>query len=222
MERLDYFVKEDRVAVYLSMSLYKSAREYCRNNLVILDLGCGFGWGTKYLSQQGVVYGVDIDKETIAKVKDRYKNDKELKFICADALNLPFGNEKFDLVVSIENIEHVKDQTGYIKEVKRVLKKGGTLILSTPNREHLGHKIRRLLKYEAAKNPFHLHEFSENELSELLVRNGFQIVKKERFLFCLPLRLLKYVEKSSLLVRCVTKFTLPGCNCGFLVVGRLK
>ena len=222
LERLDYFHDKDKVAINLSMRNYNFCQKFSPEDSEILDLGCGFGWGTDYLSQKGRCVGVDINRKTIEEARKRYGRNKKVKFVVADALRLPFKNEQFDVVVSIENIEHVNDQRKYIEEAKRVLKKGGLLIVSTPNGEHFGHRLRKLVGVKQHGNPFHLHEFSEDELAALLEDDGFRIIKKKRALFILPITVLSFIERNNLLMRLVTAFTLPGFNTDFLTVACKK
>jgi len=199
LERLDYLSKKNKnkVIVFLFKKLYEFSRKNCPENFLILDIGCGFGWGTKYLSLKGHVYGVDIDQETVFKTRKRYKSCQKIKFLAADALKLPFKDRKFDVIVSIENIEYVFDTNGYLKEMKRVIKKNGILVVSTPNKSHLGHRLKQLIGVDYWVNPFHPVEFSEKELSTLLEKNGFKVKKTRRFLLILPLFILNFVEKSN-------------------------
>ena len=81
-----------------------------------------------------------------------------------EAAKLPFEDDFFDVVVSFETIEHIIDYDKFVLEIKRVLKPGGQLILSTPNR--LATKIL------AIKNPYHIKEFSPDELKTALKTFG--------------------------------------------------
>jgi len=109
----------------------------------ILDVGCGVGFYANYLKRRykrADVYGVDISKTALAKGKKLYK---DIKFKRADAeVKLPFKDKKFDLVVSGNHIEHLVDVDGYLRELNRVTRKGGVMILTTPN---LGSWLNRIL-----------------------------------------------------------------------------
>jgi len=83
-------------------------------------------------------------------------------FVCCDATKLPFSGSSFDVVVSFETIEHVKSPRAFLAESKRVLKQGGLLILSTPNKEVVSPLFRKPL------NRFHLKEFTSKELQEMV------------------------------------------------------
>ena len=127
----------------------------------VLDIACGSGYGAAMLVESGAkeVVGGDIDDEVIRAAKDRYKNSN-LNFEKVNAEELFFNDEYFDVVVSFETIEHIKDYKKYLSEIKRVLRPGGLLIISTPNRK-ITHRL-------GINNPYHIKEFILNELREEL------------------------------------------------------
>ena len=82
----------------------------------------------------GPALGVDLSDETIAEASARYPS---ARFVAADALAWDHPGDTFDLVVSHEVLEHLDDQAAYLRVAHRLLKKGGHLILTTPNRSAL-------------------------------------------------------------------------------------
>ena len=99
----------------------------------ILDIGCGDGVLSYMLAKEGAkVSGVDLSDIAIAYAKEKTKN-MQIEFRQASAYELPFDIE-FDAIVSSDVIEHLQDVNQYIKEIKRVTKKGGIIALSTPIR----------------------------------------------------------------------------------------
>jgi len=101
----------------------------------ILDVACGTGYGSGYLARRGAkwVIGSDISPEAVSYAV-RYYKDEKTEFVLADATRLPFSNNSFDAVVSFETIEHIKEYERFLSECRRVLKKEGVFICSTPNR----------------------------------------------------------------------------------------
>jgi len=139
------------------------AREFIANKRV-LEIGCGTGYGANYLSELASrVVAVDTSKECISYFQDKYGKDN-LFFLLADALNLPFKDDSFDIVVSFQVIEHIKPKEvlNYLREIKRVLKTGGIFLVSTPN------KRLRLLPFQKSWNPEHKKEYKDKELKKLL------------------------------------------------------
>jgi ubiquinone/menaquinone biosynthesis C-methylase UbiE len=103
----------------------------------ILDLGCGRGSGTLMIrnsyDKKVRVFGVDIDKKNIDLANKLYGRD--CKFILAKGEDLPFKNNFFDIVCSGEVLEHVINLNKTLSEVNRVLKRGGSFIITFPNEE---------------------------------------------------------------------------------------
>lgn len=99
------------------------------------------------------------------------------------AEKIPFKAVQFDSLMAGELIEHLHHPEKFVKEARRVLKKGGTVIITTPNRKSLINRLTRA--YHA---PLHFSLFSIPELTGLLEKNGFSVEQ----LFCLP-----YNEESS-------------------------
>jgi SAM-dependent methyltransferase len=120
-----------------------------------LDVACGSGMGTKYLSVSGAAssVGLDIDPTVVSFASKRYA---DCKFAQCDVTKLCIADASIDIVVSFETIEHIKDQAKFLNECYRVLKPGGVLICSTPN---------QMLSKWAPQNPFHVHELTVSEFT---------------------------------------------------------
>ncbi|MCY9664840.1 glycosyltransferase [Paenibacillus alginolyticus] len=141
---------------------YLSITELVKGKIV-LDAACGEGYGSSILSDTASkVIGIDISDETIQHARTSYIKEN-LSFQTASIENLPIENHSMDVIVSFETIEHVNEtlQKTFLKEIKRVLKHDGILIISTPNK----HIYSDLRNYQ---NPFHIKEFYKEELNEFL------------------------------------------------------
>ncbi len=139
------------------LARYQFALNYVFENNKILDVPCGSGYGTKLLSLKGAeVKGVDISKKAIGHAKEFFSDDKN-SFIVGDMekLNevLP-ENGNFDVIVSFEGIEHIKNAEIFLDEIKRLLKKDGRFIISTPRKPH--------------GSPYHFKEYLLDEFKTLL------------------------------------------------------
>ncbi len=129
----------------------------------VLDIACGDGYGTEILSKEAEkVIGIDIDSVTIQKAKEKYKNEN-LDYIVGNVINIPLSNHSIDIVISFETIEHVeeKQQKLFLDEIKRVLKKDGILVISTPNKTIYSDRY----QYH---NKWHKKEFYKKEFEEFL------------------------------------------------------
>jgi ubiquinone/menaquinone biosynthesis C-methylase UbiE len=139
---------------------YVCIQELCSNKIV-LDVACGEGYGSAILSQKAKsVFGVDISEVAINHASNNYKF-KNLKFIKGNAIKLDFENNYFDLVVSYETLEHFDNHEDFLIEIKRVLKKDGILIISTPDK----------LNYtdmQGYHNPYHVKELYKDEFTNLI------------------------------------------------------
>lgn len=143
------------------LAAYRYAASYVNRKKSVLDLGCSDGYGSFLIAKKSKeTIALDVDENTIESARKKY-NMANLKFVLGSALSLKWNN-KFDIVVSFQVIEHLSDVELYLREIKKVLKKGGTFIVSTPNR------LLRLKNGEKPWNKFHVHEFEKEELKQIL------------------------------------------------------
>jgi SAM-dependent methyltransferase len=148
------------------------ARYWCASQLAagkrVLDAGCGTGYGLAMLLAEGPesVTGVDLSEEAVAEAGRRLGDDAEL--VRADVRDLPFEEDSFDMVVCFEVIEHVERQRDALDELKRVLRPGGMLLISSPNRD-----------VYPPGNPHHVREYRPEELQAEL-EERFENVKLYR------------------------------------------
>lgn len=150
------------------------------SNKKVLDVGCGFGYLTKIiLNNNNDVSAIETSDEAI-----KYIKSLGIKVYDYD-LNLDWAEkikDKFDVVVNTEVIEHVFDTDKLLNNIYKVLKKGGYLIISTPNVASLGRRLMLLfgvnpiLEYTSRKKDAgHIRYFTHKNLSELLKEHGFEI-----------------------------------------------
>lgn len=137
---------------------YFSISQHC-NDKIVMDFGCGFGYGAFLLSGTSKkVIGVDIEQAIISQCIKKYKSKNLIFQLIESDKKIPYKDSFFDIVVSSQVIEHVKDVTSYLIELKRILKANGKLFIITPNRNH------RLLPFQKPWNPNHMREYSLEEL----------------------------------------------------------
>ncbi len=132
----------------LHLRRYELALPYAAGKRVV-DCACGVGYGAAMLLEQGgagSVVGLDIDPRAVDYASRRYGR-VGLTFRTASATATGLADRWADVVTSFETIEHVEDPAAAIDELARILVRGGTLILSTPNdwgvTEHHAHSFTR-------------------------------------------------------------------------------
>lgn len=155
----------------------------------ILDVGCGLGNYTKLFSvNNNEVTGIDIidfrDKEC----------SKYFHFIKYDGKLMPFKDEAFDVVTSLDVIEHVKDDLNFVKEIRRVQRKNGKLLIATPNRDRLVNALLQLVgkppvfpmivqEEGIGGKSIHYREYTGVELLDLFLKVGFKDIYIDYFWF---------------------------------------
>jgi SAM-dependent methyltransferase len=127
--------------------------------LDVLDAACGVGYGSAVIARSGAksVVGIDVDAQTVAYAREHFAHPR-VAFAEANAEQLAQLGQTFDVVVSFETIEHLREPIRFLAEVRRVLRPGGRFICSTPNRDFAGKEAKNA-------NPYHLSEMSFAEFS---------------------------------------------------------
>jgi len=163
----------------------RRVREYIiskipKNVYSILDVGCGKGWvAQEFLAKGKKVYSLDISVTNPAIVKKLYPVENNFA-ITADSYHLPFTDNTFDTVIASEIIEHVVDPASFVKELFRVVKKGGSLIITTPYKEKLVYYLCIHCNQKTPANA-HIHSFDENKLQNLYSGNDLENFKYATF-----------------------------------------
>jgi SAM-dependent methyltransferase len=133
----------------------------------VLEAGCGEGYGADLIADVARrVIGLDYDESAVAHVKARYPR---VEMLHGNLASLPLPDAAVDVVVNFQVIEHLWDQGQFVTECLRVLRPGGLLLMSTPNR------ITFSPGRDTPINPFHTRELNAAELTDLLTSAGFRI-----------------------------------------------
>ena len=141
---------------------YHEASRLIHDTDTVLDLACGLGFGTSILSstRRASVHGCDLSAEAVVQAHRKYSGPRT-HFSIANGTSLPFKSDQFEAVTSFETLEHLQNDRGFLRELRRVLKPNGMLILSTPN-GGVSNPVGR------PTNPFHVREYTLLELRVLL------------------------------------------------------
>lgn len=137
---------------------YHFAVQHCAGR-VVADVACGAGYGSAILAGAAAsVVGVDADEGAVEFARRHYAAPN-VTFHVMDALNLALSDASIEVVVSFETIEHLTDVERFLNEVTRVLRPGGSFIVSTP-------RVERTNTHPA--NPHHTIEFALDDFDRLL------------------------------------------------------
>lgn len=139
------------------MSRYMFLNGIIRNK-ILLDAGCGAGYGAHFLTTHGAksVTAMDISMEAVAYARRNYPADG-LHYIRADIRAMPLSGSSFDCVAAFEILEHIAEHPEFLEEIKRVLKPGGYLVVSTPD-----------IETYRSPNAFHRKELTTSQFIDLM------------------------------------------------------
>jgi ubiquinone/menaquinone biosynthesis C-methylase UbiE len=136
---------------------------------VVLDIASGEGYGSFLLSKGAAkVFGVDIDEKSINHAKVKYASSKNIEFHVGSTAAIPLADNSVDVVISFETIEHHDKHDLMMKEISRVLKADGILLISSPERS--------IYSERDPNNPYHIKELTLDDFSDLLKNNFKKVI----------------------------------------------
>ncbi|HEY0100843.1 MAG TPA: methyltransferase domain-containing protein, partial [Pyrinomonadaceae bacterium] len=146
---------------YEHLHRYALAQEFVKGKEV-LDIACGEGYGAALMSAAArSVVGVDIDAAVIEHARRKYAAHPNLVFRTGSCDSIPLPDRSVEVVTSFETIEHHDQHQEMMREVRRVLRPGGVLIISSPNRPVYS-------ELYGSSNQFHVKELDYQEFTDLL------------------------------------------------------
>lgn len=177
---------------------------------IVLDCGCGSGVYVQIISEDYncQIIGIDVRASELLVAKERTRNwSRKVEFVLCDARYLPFRNIRFTKVLCTEVLEHISDDVGTLREIRRVIRKDGLLVLSVPNANYpfLWDPVNKILERihcRPIKSGLwsgiwggHFRLYKEASLIAKLGQAGFNTLKKRHLgRICLPFNyLLLYV-----------------------------
>ena len=145
---------------YEHLHRYCFARQFCRGKDVV-DVAAGEGYGSALLAQVARrVIGVEMATDAVEHAITAYGRPG-LHFVRGDVRHLPLQSNSADVVVSFETIEHLYEHELFLSEIRRVLRRDGVLIISSPDSEVYSHP-------GSDVNPFHVRELTADEFKAAL------------------------------------------------------
>jgi SAM-dependent methyltransferase len=139
---------------------------------VVLDAGCGEGYGLAMLADAGAerAVGIDLDETVVAHARATYAGgDRPIEVHAAELMSLPLGDDEVGVTVSFQVIEHLHDIPGYLASLRRVTRPHGEVLIATPNR------LTFTPGSDTPVNPFHTREFTAAELTAELEAAGLRV-----------------------------------------------
>ena len=132
-----------------------------KKDQTILDVGCGAGFISNHFSRAGFsVTGLDISQESL-QVAKRYDQSNSVNYVHGNAYSLPFQSGSFDIITSMDFLEHVTDPKQAIFEMARVLRPGGYLFFHTFNRNPLSYLlVIKAVEWFVKNTPPHMHLYN--------------------------------------------------------------
>jgi SAM-dependent methyltransferase len=168
--RLYHFFVADAIAIQRPTK-YRLVRDFLGNSLgIAVDIGCGPGVFIRYMGPRAKhVIGLDVDRDSLERVKSRHRSLSNVDFAVTNVDPLPFPDQRIDTVLLLEVLEHLVDDAAALREICRVLRPGGKLVLSVPvppgeinEDSEWGHKR---------------EGYGLSEIVHLLTANGFEVEK---------------------------------------------
>ena len=191
-ERVSQSDVSDNFVFQRSYLAYVEAAKLVSGN--VLEIGTGSGYGIELISSKADKF-LTIDKfesKVGADASERIENVEFRQMNVPPLTGLP--DNHFDFVVSFQVIEHIKKDDAFVKEIHRVLKPGGKFIHTTPNK-----------KMSLSRNPWHIREYTVDELFKLLKVDFASVEKKGVFGNDIAM---KYYEENKASVRDIMKYDI--------------
>ena len=147
---------------------FLAMNKYMDDGDKVLDVGFGLGYGLNIMAiKADEVYGVDVDQQVYDYCQETVvgRNPRLVSLDIYNGYDLPFEDNKFDIVTCVDVLEHVRDYHRLVNEMLRVSKKG--VFISTPNR-----RPEYTNPDGSPKNVWHIREWNHDELDEILRTHG--------------------------------------------------
>ena len=159
---------------YCNERYRREVERYLRKEMAVLEVGCGTGLLLSKINVRKKL-GCDFSKRLLAQLRER-----DFQLIGADAESLPFKADSFDLVYSVNLLEHVPHPDKVISEGMRVLKRGGKLVLITPNGDiGLVWEMFDRLRLKAPEGP---HRFlTTGRIWRIIKSQNLRVIKIDKF-----------------------------------------
>lgn len=183
-------LKKDLLQKYWHTTRFNTVRKYAEEANSVLDIGCADGMFTNVIlkaTKAQKLIAIDVVKTSVDWAKKHWKKNKKLKFIVGDAHNLKFKDSSFDAVFIMEVLEHVEDPLKVLRDVKKVLKKGGYAMFLVPSDNNLFQIVWWLWLNFYPRGwvwrDTHIQTYRNNYLPKVCRKAGFKVELDKKFNF---------------------------------------
>lgn len=197
-DKFDYFEERKGATEHDERRVHEFIESQMDSSLkTILDVGCGSAWAAKrFLKMDKNVISFDISAINVKKALDFFP-DKNHSGLVGDSFFLPIKSGSIDCVIASEIIEHVISPKDFARELFRVVKPGGSLIITTPYKELLRYSLCIHCNQKTPINA-HIHSFDEKILSDFFTeketkKTEWKIYGNKGLIFLRTYVLLKYL-----------------------------
>src|SRR3990167_9429618 len=150
--------------------VFKKFKKYLTGD--ILEVGCGIGNFTKKLSDHGSVTAIDIEESFLKIAKEKTKDEVLIGKGDIEKGRYFFKEKKFDAIICLNVLEHIKDDTTALKNIQRLLKPKGYAVLILPAHKSLYGSIDRAIG--------HYRRYSKGQILKMLKKNELKLIKMRR------------------------------------------
>jgi len=138
-------------------------------SLKILDVGCGTGGTTSELKKLGEVYGIDFSFSAL-----QFSTKRGLQVLKGAVNKLPFLDDTFDMITMFDALEHIEDDFLVVKELSRIIKKTGMIVITVPAYQFLwsDHDV----------TVSHYRRYNSKSISDVVTKGGLSIFRMSYFI----------------------------------------
>ena len=191
-ERSTHLDPSENVIFQRHLVAYKESVKYVYGT--VLEIGCGEGYGLQELAPKSNQY-IAIDKDIPQRIYHELESEKN---IILKQMSVPpikgIDDNSIDCVIAFQVIEHIKKDKLFLSEIYRVLKPGGKMVLTTPNK-----------KMTLTRNPWHIREYTSVQMKEILMEFFANVQQKGVFG---NEKVMAYYEKNKESVAKITRFDI--------------
>lgn len=158
-----------------TLSILSSIKGTKGDNLRILDVGCGQGHITNSIKKHNPtaeISGLDVSISAIEYASDQFKG---IDFAVGSAYIPPYSPEYFDVIICNNTYEHITDPVLMLMQIRKILKPGGYIIISTPSRYRINNLLRVFIGKRASISKHHITEYSVGQVYEHFRYAGFSM-----------------------------------------------